>query len=217
MRPRHNRPQPATNSENPELNQKIAQLTQEAEERANKKGPLQPYTVERFRETMFSKLRRVGAPEFDRHHEQLVSYIVDVYEVVQVLQRKRPSDDVLEQLSISLDKLQEYTVYHFREEERFLEEINYPQLEPHKELHKAFVSRFIQIRRDIHDGKPHYVLDLFFSTFSWLFEHINTHDMQYGRYFKESCGSRRPKRSPSTMSSPKTSHPSPRSTHAPPD
>ncbi|MBF0588327.1 MAG: hypothetical protein HQL53_04295 [Magnetococcales bacterium] len=165
--------------------ERIDRLTQEAEKRVDQEGTAEPYTLERFRKTMFSKLRKVGVREFDDHHVQLVNYIVDVYEVVQVLQLRAPNQETLDKLTLVLDKLQEYTVFHFGEEEIFFEKIEYPHRQTHIAQHKAFVARFLEIRREIAAGRPQFVMDLFFAAFGWLFDHINQHDMKYSRYVQD--------------------------------
>ena len=39
-----------------------------------------------------------------------------------------------------MDYMAEYTEFHFGEEEKLMESVNYPEIEKHKEKHKEFVK-----------------------------------------------------------------------------
>ncbi|MBF0588328.1 MAG: hemerythrin family protein [Magnetococcales bacterium] len=148
----------------------------------NQTASQRPYSLARYRQIMRAKLRKVGLAEFDQHHAQLMDDVVDLYAATQL---RTPTPEALTQLKQALDKLHQNIQHHFHEEERFMETIGYPALPSHRALHRSFMERFTELRREIDSGRYTSVTPLFLTAFGWLFEHINTHDMQYARYYLE--------------------------------
>ncbi|MEO5365313.1 MAG: bacteriohemerythrin [Magnetococcus sp. WYHC-3] len=140
------------------------------------------YTLEDFRRNMVGRLMLLGVRDFDQQHGRLVDYIVDLYATVALFKKGIPTPEQVNDLTGLLDALTEYTLTHFRNEEVFMESIGYPQLEQHRKAHQLFIKKFTEIRRKIDGGAVPYVVDLFFLTFGWLFEHINRVDSAYRDY-----------------------------------
>ncbi len=79
----------------------------------------------------------------------------------------------------TITELAEYTVKHFKEEEEFMESINYNGLESHKVIHQDLLKKFTKhVERMKAAGE---VDQSFFSFLKlWLSAHIKGLDMKYG-------------------------------------
>lgn len=80
-----------------------------------------------------------------------------------------------------VNELGAYTVKHFKQEEEYMESIQYPQLEVHKGVHKNMLERFGKHVSEIEDTQ---LVSEDFLRFlkSWLTAHIRTTDMKYGNH-----------------------------------
>ena len=85
-----------------------------------------------------------------------------------------------------LEKLGDYVVFHFEDEEKYLETIAYPKLEEHKIIHKNFVEELGELAEVlIEQGpSPELAIVLQEKVALWLVNHITVTDMDY-RHFHE--------------------------------
>ena len=85
-----------------------------------------------------------------------------------------------------LEKLGEYVVFHFKDEEEFQEKIAYPKLEEHRKIHKNFVEELGNLAEIlIEQGpSPELAIVLQEKVALWLVNHITVTDMDY-RHFLE--------------------------------
>jgi hemerythrin-like metal-binding protein len=83
-------------------------------------------------------------------------------------------------LAEALDKLKAYTQFHFGEEERFMELMNYDDTERHKIIHAHLLA---ELKNHINKFKDsHFSLgkDFFYFLRYWLSTHIQHIDRKYG-------------------------------------
>ncbi|MBF0423206.1 MAG: hemerythrin family protein [Magnetococcales bacterium] len=144
---------------------------------------LEDSSVERFRVGIWQKLTKISVPTLHRQHEKLVEYIIHLYAIIENLKSHRPSLQEMRQVERLLDELEAFIVRHFQEEERFLYEIRFPSLSVHRTAHVGFKNRFDQIRREMKEIGIQYIVDLYFFSYGWLFEHIDTMDVNFSNYF----------------------------------
>lgn len=119
----------------------------------------------------------VGVEKFDKEHLQLLEIINDMFVIV------RDKEDSAA-LNACLDKLLEYTVFHFNSEEAAMEEANYPDLDEHRKIHEdlkeqavAFVERVKTEGEEVRTEFNHFVRE-------WLLDHIMVEDKKYSEYLK---------------------------------
>lgn len=77
-----------------------------------------------------------------------------------------------------------YTREHFHHEEKFMESIQYPQLNSHKKIHEKLLNQVARYGEQIEKG----TLDdqkLISFLRNWLISHIMGVDMQYADHYKE--------------------------------
>ncbi len=118
----------------------------------------------------------VGVEKFDQEHMVLVELINEMFFIV------RDKGDV-STLAEAVEKLVDYTRVHFADEEEALEEVDYPHLEEHKEIHVNLLEQVIDFQKQIeHEGKD-LRTDFYKFLRDWLINHILEEDMRYGKYF----------------------------------
>ena len=84
---------------------------------------------------MWKERYRVGVDLIDDQHQELFKRLTNF---IKIIQNDMPWEEKMEEVNETLGFLSEYVVYHFDDEERYQEEINYPDIETHKEAHRVF-------------------------------------------------------------------------------
>jgi hemerythrin len=118
---------------------------------------------------------QINVPQMDNQHRKLIDMINNLHDAM----KQGKGND---QLGPIFDGLIAYTREHFASEERFLQSINYPSLNQHKELHRKFVQTVQDKYNEFKQGKAgmaKIVLDLLYN---WLIKHIQTVDAEYGKF-----------------------------------
>lgn len=82
------------------------------------------------------------------------------------------------------DFLDDYTKTHFRDEEKYMESISYPELEAQKKAHAHFVEELVRIRRDFTESGGNLVSLVKANKLilDWLINHISSMDKKIGEY-----------------------------------
>ena len=84
-----------------------------------------------------------------------------------------------------IEKLKNYTVYHFSEEETYMDS-TYPFLSVHKYAHNEFINKVVQIENDFKNGTADIPMDILNYLCSWLVTHINDTDKKLGMFINQS-------------------------------
>ncbi|MGI4991286.1 bacteriohemerythrin [Halobacteriovorax sp. GFR7] len=80
--------------------------------------------------------------------------------------------------------LKEYTVFHFDEEEEYMQSINYPSYESHKRVHEKLLSAVARFEQQLHNGTLEKDKLASFLK-NWLFTHIMGIDTKYAAHAKK--------------------------------
>lgn len=115
-----------------------------------------------------------GIAEVDAQHRNLFTLINRTYRAVV---ERAHSTEVQE----IIRALEDYTIGHFADEERYMATARYPRLGEHRLMHAGFVARVAQEREKLRAGFP---LDLSIVHFlrDWLLDHILKQDKDFGRF-----------------------------------
>lgn len=116
----------------------------------------------------------IGVEPIDSQHKQLVH-------MVSRLQTTLAGGDINQEVANALRFLVDYTKRHFADEEKVMQEIDFEELDHHKELHKKLINDVVHILLDIKKGKtvdPYAFID--FLT-DWLINHIRYEDKKIGK------------------------------------
>jgi len=120
----------------------------------------------------------LGVEQFDEHHQHLIDLLNKTHEEFINLAPKYSLDK-------TLDELLAYATFHFSAEERWMKNINYPDLEKHCKEHAFFRQRITKMRKDFADNKGSLSLEVLSFMKKWVATHIQTTDTKYGRYFSQ--------------------------------
>ncbi len=125
----------------------------------------------------------VGVEKFDKQHKQLLKIGRDLVSAFENLEKGIDQYDLIVEL---LQEMQKYTVYHFESEEKAMAEINYPELEKHKEIHQKFVNKLKDIDvENIDEDQKQFSMELLNFVANWIEQHILGEDQKYKPYFAD--------------------------------
>jgi hemerythrin-like metal-binding protein len=82
----------------------------------------------------------------------------------------------------SVQTIQEWVYYHFRQEEEYMRQINFPTIVEHKRLHTEFQDWFFNYYRRITNGELVLITEIITITKNWLHSHILHEDAKYARF-----------------------------------
>jgi len=111
---------------------------------------------------------KINIEEIDAEHRQL-------FALVKALD--------ISSIDVALEKLLDYVVTHFTNEQSLMENSGYPAFEQHLKLHEEFsifVGEFLSNSSEWTEERV-YELRRFLN--KWLIGHILTHDMRFGKWY----------------------------------
>jgi hemerythrin len=118
-----------------------------------------------------------GIAQVDDQHRAL-------FEAVNRLAASFGAGKATAQVSESLDFLAEYTLEHFRCEEHFMREMDYPGLAVHVREHERLIEKVQHLQARLAEGKP-VTIEVTIFLADWLKHHIHGSDMAYVRFMQE--------------------------------
>ncbi|MCM1039894.1 MAG: hemerythrin family protein [Roseburia sp.] len=118
-----------------------------------------------------------GISLIDKEHRELFRLIGEVHRLI--MDEFIP--DKYDEIVHLLDEMKEYTIFHFADEEKYMENIQYEGLEAQKRAHDAFVERLENMDLEHIDEHQQETLEelLEFLT-QWLINHILNSDKKIG-------------------------------------
>ena len=126
---------------------------------------------------VWSESYEIGFKLVDEQHKILIGIINELYEA-------QSHGTLLSAISEALDKLHDYTVYHFSAEKELFAEYHYPKAAEHLEEHEYFVLKIKELQGDLKNGNI--VLSLKTMDFlkDWTITHILGSDKAFGDFIK---------------------------------
>lgn len=121
----------------------------------------------------------VGVKHIDDQHKIWFEKANNLFEAG----REQRAKEYINQL---IDFLDEYTKEHFRDEEVYMEEIGYPELDAQKKAHASFVNDLAKLKNDYNEsgGNILVILNANKMVINWLTNHIRVMDKKIGEYVK---------------------------------
>lgn len=119
----------------------------------------------------------VGNQKLDNDHQQIISIINDLYELVL-------ANDSGRGINAIVKRLNSYTQLHFTTEEHMLVMNSYPHLQDHRQEHEAMISRTqcLQLKRSFDKDSCQ---DVLLMLKEWWLGHIQKRDQDYRPYLKD--------------------------------
>jgi hemerythrin-like metal-binding protein len=125
-----------------------------------------------------------GSKIIDDQHKELFSRINDLVDAIKAHTCKYKIGDVVKFLD-------EYIVFHFGEEEKFMQEHKYPKYPQHKAQHTKFINNFNELKielQKLEGGRKPGSYDLSVETnqvvVDWILDHIVKIDKELGAFLK---------------------------------
>jgi hemerythrin len=108
----------------------------------------------------------------DNHHQELFCLLNTVYE------------NVMNSLEVDcvlpvIDKLSEYTRYHFSAEEQYMREKKFLGIDAHIAKHREFTHTIKSLKTHYHDNDLDVTRELIIVLGEWLLHHVLKDDMMY--------------------------------------
>lgn len=121
----------------------------------------------------------IAIPFFDEEHKTLFALANELHEAV-------TCEAEVFALERSCDRLIEHVVLHFRHEEMYFEDWQYPHRVQHTAAHRQLRRQLFGYREHILAmPEPAKAVELFELLKTWLIQHILTDDRQYGAFLVE--------------------------------
>lgn len=116
----------------------------------------------------------VNVSHFDEQHKELVNLINELHAGMLSSSAHEVMEDIL-------NRLANYTLTHFKEEEEYMVKYNYPNYLEHKESHEKLAEQVKMIISKHKEGAKINKVVLSFLK-NWLNEHIIGEDKELGTY-----------------------------------
>lgn len=125
----------------------------------------------------WSELYSVNIEEMDNQHKKLLNLMNYLDEAIK--EGKEPG-----LIGIAVEEFNGCVEFHFREEEKLLESINYPHLVAHKNLHLHFLVQFQMMNSAYQSG--HFDIVQIFVQYlkNWFVFHVFSEDRIYGAFLE---------------------------------
>ena len=119
-----------------------------------------------------------GIDTIDKQHRGLI-------ELLNELSQDFDENKARENLETTLEKLFDYTKYHFSTEEYIMRQANYPDYQKHKDEHDGFVKKVKEFLGNFIDDKEDLTKDIVDFLSEWVKNHILKTDREYIPYLKK--------------------------------
>ena len=120
----------------------------------------------------------IGLKTIDDEHKILVDLINELYVAFGTSNNNKTIKKVL-------DKLLDYTIYHFGNEEKMFKKFGYKEEEGHHLQHEKFIDKMKQFRNNFQNESMTVSFDLLNFLKDWLLNHILKIDVKYVPFMKE--------------------------------
>lgn len=118
----------------------------------------------------------VGVEKIDEQHKRLFEIANEAYEILNNEFYTDKYDKIVE----ILKELEDYTVFHFNDEEEYMKQIGYKKFFTHKIEHEEFVQKIKNVDLGKVDcDQDKYLLDIMNFIVNWLVNHILEKDKLY--------------------------------------
>lgn len=112
---------------------------------------------------------KIGVEHIDNQHKELFVIARKAYELLKNDLVIDKYDRILE----IIQELKEYTLFHFKAEEDYMQQIGYKKILSHKVEHNDFIAKINDIDFDQIDiDQEQYILDILDFVLQWIDRHI---------------------------------------------
>ena len=122
----------------------------------------------------------LGIPVVDTQHKQLFRFNEELQDAIK-------GGLKVSSINTLLTQIKQYAARHFAMEEKYMEEVRYPQMQEQKDTHAAFAIRFDEIQ-DAFNAKgmtPALVQAITNELIKWIVDHVTGMDQAFGDYYRK--------------------------------
>lgn len=124
---------------------------------------------------VWKDIYNIGVPQIDEQHKKLIEIINELYDA----QKKGQGQLVIGSI---LDRLVDYTIMHFSDEEGLFLNSAYPNADNHKKEHLSFTEKIMEFKNDQRSGNIILSLKTIDYLKDWTINHILGTDKEYTDY-----------------------------------
>jgi len=120
-----------------------------------------------------------GVETIDNQHKELISRINALFTACS---QGKGKEEVVKIMGF----LGDYVVFHFGEEEKYMENLGYPAYSSHKKEHQGFINNFSELREKMGQDGPtvEVVVRANKLLIDWLINHIKRVDKEFANFMK---------------------------------
>lgn len=122
----------------------------------------------------WNKIFITGVENIDKQHKTLFNTITKLKK--STIDPTKSTQDDIHAILVYLVK---YTKYHFSYEEKYMESINYVNLDEHKKVHRRFLVELKDIIIEYKTKGTYKEVQLYIFLVKWLQKHIAVEDQKY--------------------------------------
>ncbi|OGV33246.1 MAG: hypothetical protein A2020_05900 [Lentisphaerae bacterium GWF2_45_14] len=115
-----------------------------------------------------------GVELIDRQHKKLVSIINDLYSGLHSKYK-----DKSEAFAKAAKDAVDYVRTHFHDEEEWMFETSYPEIESQKEWHRKFIEVLLKKTKEFDEGRTYSAFEFLKFLKEWLISHIAIEDKKF--------------------------------------
>jgi len=133
--------------------------------------------IQRYKMALFnwSNQYSVNIKQIDEQHKILIGIINELHDGMKAGRGK-------EVMGPLINKLVDYTVFHFSFEEKLFTSNGYPEASSHKNTHAALVKKVNELKKDYDSGKAILSMEVMNFLKEWLSGHILGTDKKYSSF-----------------------------------
>ena len=117
----------------------------------------------------------VGIAKMDEQHQLLAGMINELYDAM----KDGKGQEIINGI---LDRVVQYAVTHFSDEEALMETHHFPELASHREEHQEFSNQIRTFQSIIKMERSTLSMEVLIFLHNWLNHHINGTDKKYGTF-----------------------------------
>ena len=119
----------------------------------------------------------VGNDEIDNQHKELINQLNKLYNLY--LEKE------IGKMPEIITALKDYTNYHFKTEETFFRNFNYPLAAEHTQIHNDFITELQKLENDFKNNPNILCIKILTMLQNWLMNHILVEDKKYMKYLNK--------------------------------
>ena len=120
----------------------------------------------------------VNIKRIDEQHKKLIDLLNSLF----MAMLDGLAQNVIDKI---VSELINYADYHFKTEEYFFEEYDYPDFHSHKIQHSYYKDEILNFKQELLNGKSTVPIDVYNFLKDWLTDHILKSDQKYSKYLNE--------------------------------